>query len=447
MSEEIKQKEHYTAKHRHEPLKFPEGFLWGAATSAYQVEGGNYNDWTLWEKETNYIKDKSICGKAADHYNLYEKDFELARRLNQNAERLSLEWSRIEAEEGKWNMKEVEHYRRVLMTLKEKGMKTFVNLHHFTNPIWVNRQGAWTNKKTVKDFCRYVEFATENFGDLIDFWLTVNEPLINITLSHYLGVWPPGKKGILKMIRAFWHLALAHRKAYKIIHKTLDKNGKGAMVGFANNTASFYTYRKDKILDYLFVRLSDFIGNDLFYVFTGKTHDFIGLNYYFHYRIKKPDLNALGRFLGAEKEGREASDIGWEINPQGIFDALLDVNKYNLPIYIIENGVAVAHDHNRQRFIISYLKEIFHAIKYGVPVKGYFYWSLIDGFEWENGYLPCYGLIEVDFKTFERKVRDSAKLYAEICGNNAITHENLYYLGHLTEYGERGEELDGKYNL
>jgi beta-glucosidase len=438
--------EHYTSKHHHDPLQFPDGFLWGAASSSYQVEGGNHNDWTLWEKGKGRVKDKSVCGEAARHYSLYEEDFKLAKKLNQNAHRLSLEWSRIESERGKWNMKEVEHYRAVLQSLRKNGIKTFVNLHHFTNPIWVGEQGAWARRKTVRDFCRYVEFVVDNFSDLIDFWLTVNEPLINVTLSYLIGNWPPGKKGPVNAFLAYKNLAAAHRKAYKIIHKKLDSAEKKPMVGFANNTASFYTYRKDKLLDFLFVKLSDLIGNDLFYILTGKkTHDFIGLNYYFHYRVKKPDFNALGRFVSAEKEGREASDIGWEINPQGIFDALLDVNKYNLPIYILENGVAASVDHTRQRFIISYLKEVFHAIKEGVPVKGYFYWSLTDGFEWENGYIPRYGLVDVDFKTFKRSVRPSGKLYAEICGNNAIIHEELYYLGHLTEYGERGEMMDGKY--
>ncbi len=441
-------KERYQAKHRHEPLRFPEGFLWGAATSAYQMEGGNNNDWTGWEKAPGHIKDGSVCGLAANHYNLYQTDFELASRLNHNAHRLSLEWSRIEPKEGQWNLKEVAHYREVLSALKSRGIKTFVNLHHFTNPIWVSNQGAWANKKTVNDFCRYVEFAVKNFSDLIDFWLTVNEPLINVTLGYSLGLWPPGEKSSWKTFLAFKNLARAHRRAYRIIHQMIDRGGKRAQVGFANNTASFYTYRKDKLLDFIFAKLSDLIGNNLFYLFTGrKTHDFIGLNYYFHYRIRKPDFNALGRFMSAEKEGREASDIGWEINPQGIFDALLDVNKYHLPIYIIENGVAASIDHQRQRFIISYLKEVYHAIKSGVPVKGYFFWSLIDGFEWENGYLPRYGLIGVDFKTFERQIRTSAKLYAEICQSNAISHDDLYYLGHLTEYGERGEKLDHKYQI
>jgi len=435
----------YHAKEPHEALEFPKGFLWGSATSAYQVEGGNNNDWTAWEKVPGHIKDKTVCGRAADHYNRYKADFQLAKKLNQNAHRLSIEWSRIEPEEGKWNMKEVEHYKNVLMELQKNGMVVFLNLFHFTNPAWIAENGAWTNKKTVAHFERYVRFVVSNLGDQVDFWLTVNEPLINVTLGYFLGEWPPGKKGFWSAIKAFRNLTIAHRRAYKIIHQLLDRKGQKAKVGFANNTASFYTYRKDKFLDYLFVRLSDFIGNDLFYFFTGKTHDFIGLNYYFHYRIKKPDLSAFSRFASAEKEGRDASDLGWEINPQGIFDALLDVNKYGLPIYIIENGVAAAIDHRRQRFIVSYLKEVYHAIKDGVPVAGYFYWSLLDGFEWENGYAPCYGLVEVDFQTMERRVRSSAKLYAEICGRNSLTHENLYYLGHLTEYGERGEDLEGKF--
>jgi beta-glucosidase len=160
-------------------LRFPKGFLWGCATAAHQVEGNNTNNnWWQWEQEGGHIKGGDTSGIACDHYNRFDSDFALAQDLGHNAHRLSIEWSRIEPEEGRWDMKEVDHYRQVMESLHRRGMVPMVTLHHFTNPIWLQRQGGWSNPRSVDLIARFSGFIARELGDLVPFWFTINEPMI-----------------------------------------------------------------------------------------------------------------------------------------------------------------------------------------------------------------------------------------------------------------------------
>ncbi|MBF8280420.1 MAG: Glycoside hydrolase family 1 protein [Candidatus Magasanikbacteria bacterium] len=443
--------------HRHETLRFPKDFLWGAATSSHQVEGWNeHNDWWEWEKRVGSIARGERSGRSADHYHHYEHDFDLAKQLNLGAYRLSLEWSRLEPHKNGWDRHEVEHYQNVLCALKARGFKVMLTLMHFTLPQWVAEEGGWENLATVKYFERYAEFAVKNFGPYVDFWVTVNEPLIAVTLGYLRGRWPPGKKSLLGAFQTFLNLTRAHKRVYHLIHQLLDKEKRSAVmkimgvggkrgavcvvrpprqvqVGVAHNIVSVSAYRKHSLVDSLFARLSDFLWNHLFISMTRRTHDFLGVNYYFHQRLKREK----GKFFRSlvdvyREETRETSDIGWEIFPQGISEALLDLSaEYpKIPIYITENGIATVNDDKRSRFIVSYIKEIYHAIQAGVDVRGYFYWSLIDNFEWEKGFSPRFGLIEIDYKTLRRRVRPAARVYAAIAKENGLPHELLRFIGH-----------------
>lgn len=429
-------------KHDHATLTFPEGFLWGAATSSHQVEGNNTkNDW--WEFEATLPQEKK-SGQACDQYNRYDSDFELAKSLGHNTHRLSIEWSRIEPLEGKFDDLEIKHYKKVLKSLKDKGLVVMLTLHHFTNPLWFIQKGGWESGKSVKYFERFVKRIVPELKDYVDLWITINEPGVYMWGTYLVGVWPPRKKSNWKALKTYWHMARAHKKAYKAIHQIIPN----AQVGMANNLVSFDVFHDHSLRENIAKWLSDIFSNHMFYILTGKkTHDFLGINYYFHRYISFNGHAHIPRMVDIYPSKKDVSDMGWEVHPDGIFDVLMDFSDYHKPIYITENGLATTNDDRRVRFLLSYLKEIYHAIQMGADVKGYYHWSLLDNFEWiiENygwaeAYEPKFGLIEVDFKTQKRTPKPSARVYREIIKNNGIPHHLLKLLGH----GIKVEEVIGK---
>ncbi len=432
------------AGHHHDPQKFPKDFLWGASTAAHQVEGNNiHNDWWVWEQQKGHVVNNDRSGAAADSYNRYEEDFDLAQRFNHNSHRLSIEWSRIESEEGRWNMDEVEHYREVLQAVRDRGMKVMLTLHHFTNPVWLSEKGGWENSKTPLYFERFAGFIAEELGDLVDFWVTINEPLVYIAQSYIAGEWPPQQKSWYRAVRIFFRLMKGHKRAYRAIHKARSGDKRRPEVGIAKNQSSLASY-SNSFLDWLYIRTSQLVWNELFFQLTKKYHDFIGVNYYFHQRIRRKKGGGI-IFVDVRKdEGRDASDIGWEIYAPGLFDVLFDLSRFGKPIYITENGIAAVNDDKRIRFIITHLLEVYHAIEAGVDVRGYFHWSLIDNFEWEKGFDPRFGLVEIDYKTMERKPRASATVYGHIAGENQIEHHLKKFLGHGISIEEVCVHCDAK---
>lgn len=422
--------------HRHETRHFPEGFLWGTSMSSYQVEGGNVKtDWHAWEQVPGRIHDGSVCGDAADHYHRYEEDFDLAKKLGNNAHRLSIEWARIEPEEGKWDEKEIEHYRKVLQALRKRKMQSVVTLWHFTLPKWLADKGGWEYAHAVRRYLRYTQKIAEELGDLVDFWNTVNEPIVYLSQSYISGAWPPQKKNALKSWKVGNRIAKAHREAYRLLHKLLDGPGASQKikVGIAKNVMSFEAYRMHKIIDHLTIRFLDYWWNHAFFTVTKGTHDFIGINYYFHARLKKFVWPPTSFFAEVRRERRDVSDVGWEVNPSGIFKVLKDFEQYKTPIYIMENGLPTSIDDRRKRFIVGYLKELWHAIHSGVDVRGYFFWSLLDNFEWEKGFAAQFGLVAVDRKTKKRTEKGSYDVYRQICEENGIPHDMLRYIGHAVD--------------
>ncbi len=410
--------------------KFPEGFLWGAAMAAHQVEGNTHNNWSEWEKENadrlageasgkwqKWQQDKFpemfdpqnyISGRACDHYNRYEEDFDLAKAGGHNAHRFSIEWSRIEPIEGEFDEKEIEHYRQVLLALRERGLEPFVTLWHWTHPLWLEDLGGPMNKNFAKYFARYAKVMAENFGDLVKFWVTINEPMSVIPMCYFRGIWPPQKKNIFIAWRVYDNLALAHRQAYDVLHE----NNQNFQVGFANVMSYFEPANKNCFLDRMIVKIAEYLGNKKFFNLTKGKNDFLALQYYFH--------SKLSFFGGLKNENKEVSDLGWEIYQEGLYHLLKFLGQYDLPIYITENGLADAKDEKREKLIRDGLFWIHKAIEEGVAVRGFFYWSLLDNFEWDKGFWPRFGLIEIDYKTLERKPRQSFYAYKEIIENNGI---------------------------
>ena len=399
-------------------LKFPLGFLWGSATSAYQVEGGIENN--NWAEAAREGKVPS-AGRACDHYNLYEKDFDIAKSLGQNAHRFSIEWSRIEPEEGKFDDTEIEHYRKVVEALRERGIEPFVTLWHFTLPIWFAKEGGFENKKAPFYFSRYCEYVVRNLGQgsgAPNFWITINEPLVFAGMGYLDGKWPPFKSwrkplNFIRYLKVVDNLVTSHNITYEKL-KRLDTNFKIGVAHqctfFESNWNPFYK---------LSASLLNWFVNLRFLSKTSQHQDFVGLNHYFRQKVSLGAERADCIPITEDNKSR-VSDMGWEIYPRSIYEVLMKLKKYKKPIYITENGLADAKDEKRARYIKGYLSQVWRAIHNGVDVRGYFYWSLLDNFEWANGFRPRFGLVEVDYKTMERKIRPSAYEYKKICENNSL---------------------------
>ncbi|KKR17700.1 MAG: Beta-glucosidase A [Parcubacteria group bacterium GW2011_GWE2_39_37] len=425
-------------------LIFPKNFLWGAATSAYQVEGGITNEWSEWEKTNadrlaeeakTYYQDwqlkkmpeilnreNYLSGQAADHYNRYKEDFVLVEKLNHNAHRLSLEWSRIQPEENKFDEKEIEHYREVLLDLKRRKIIVFLTIWHWLNPLWVRDQGGWENKKTISDFKKYVSRLAEEFGDLVDFWQPLNEPGTYIGMSYIQGSWPPQVRSFWRANKAFKNLMEAYRQSYQAIKQVKAS----AQVGMSHYAVYNIPY-KNKLINRLLVKPIDYFRNWRFLDSIDKTNDFIGIQFYHtdHLNITWKFKFGRGRwgFLELKNPNQDVTDMNWDIYPEGLYHLIKRAAKYGKPIYVTENGLADKFDEKRTRFIKEHLIFIHRAISEGVDVRGYFHWSLLDNFEWDKGFWPRFGLVEVDYQTLERKIRNSALVYADICKNNYLEIE------------------------
>ncbi|MAF81110.1 glycosyl transferase [bacterium] len=381
-------------------------FLWGAATSAHQVEGNNvHSDWWDWEKSTNGV---TRSGVAADHYRHFAEDFALAKELGHNAHRLSLEWSRLEVEPGKWNERAISHYREVLLALREAGLTSFVTLHHFTNPQWFATQGGWLARSAPVRFARYAAMAADRFGDLVDFWVTINEPMVYATQSFWHKRWPPQLGSWSALRTALRHLASGHELAYQELHKQLPE----AQVGIAKHVIAYVPSDNATWTGRQAAAWEDSWFNHRFFKQTPDSHDFIGVNYYFHQRPQSVSL--IPPRLHTQAWQGAVSDMDWPIWPEGLAHALRGMSRYKKPLYVTENGLADAKDTRRPDFIRDHLRVIERAQADGIDVRGYLHWSLLDNFEWDHGFDPRFGLVEVDYATQKRTPRQSAYVYRAV---------------------------------
>jgi beta-glucosidase len=406
-------------------LSFPKKFLWGAATSAHQVEGNTHNQWTVWEFEhtlslatqasyqyeelDNWPRIKAaakdpnnyVSAKGADHYNLYEQDFDLLKKMNMNALRFSIEWSRIEPKEGVWDAKEIEHYKRYVDELRQRKIEPIVTLFHFTLPVWFGEMGGFEKRRNVKYFTRYADKIIRELGINIRYVVTINEPEVYATASYLMGHWPPSQMSKRQTWRVMNNLAYAHNQAAKTIH-AINRRYK---VSIAKNTS--YVYAGDNAwLSRLSASVLQYVRDDYFLKKVVKQCDWLGVNYYFSdrvygYRVHNPD--------------QKLSDLGWDLSPENIQFALERLHeKYDLPIIITENGLADADDSQRQWWITQTLLAMQKSMKNGVKLEGYLHWSLLDNFEWDKGFWPRFGLAAVDYRTKSRTLRPSAVWFGKI---------------------------------
>ncbi len=424
-------------------FKLPENFMFGTATASLQIEGGDKNNsWYRWA-EQGHIKDNTHCIVANDHWNRVEEDIELMKKLNCRVYRMSLEWSRIEPEKGKFNSEAIEHYKWEIQKLIEAGINPLVTLHHFSNPLWMEDEGAWLNAEAVSYFERYTEYVVSKLGEHVCDWVTINEPNVYLLIGYVFGEWPPGKTSIKDYLKGAKNMIMAHIKSYNKIHEVRTKMGfRDTMVGVAFHLR-VYDPKHGTALEKRLCKNTDHLTQEIFIqgmtegklVFPvgsgyplgkGKYFDFFGINYYTR-DIISFTLNPSQLFAKTEvKEDAPVNDLGWELYPEGLYRICKKYyDRFKQPIYITENGTCDSKDAFRTRYIYDHIQQVKRLIDEGVDVQRYYHWTLMDNFEWIEGLSARFGVVEVNFDTLERKIRKSGQFYAELCKHKAVTDEMI----------------------
>jgi beta-glucosidase len=400
---------------------FPKHFFWGASTAAHQVEGNNHNQWTVWElanaqelaqtahqrlswmQSWDYFKNEAeepenyISGIAADHYKRYKEDFDILKSLNLNSFRFGIEWSRIEPEPGKWDEREIAHYKTYIRELRKRKIEPFMNIWHWTLPNWFTDMGGFEKKENLKHWDRFVKKVSQELIDDVEYVITLNEPNNYATIGYVQGRWPPNKKSPLVFAKVYYNLTKAHKNAYKILKKAKPN----IQVGAAPNLANIQAKQPQSLINQITIKWMRYSWNWWFLRRIRRYQDFIGINYYFsdYYtqfgKIRNPEV--------------PVNDMGFYMEPEGLYPLLLRTwTHFKKPIFITENGVADANDQYRRWWLENTIIAMERALSEGVDLRGYLHWSLLDNFEWDLGWWPRFGLVEVDRKTLKRKPRPSA---------------------------------------
>ncbi len=351
---------------------------------------------------------------------------------------MSLSWARLEPEPGEFDATAFDRYREILACARGLGLRTMVTLHHFALPRWVARAGGFGNRRIAQWLERFAGEAARRLKDHVSLWATINEPSV-LAFMGYAGTrWPPGDGKIQSFVIAMRNLLSAHAAAYRAVHAAAP----GAEVGIVLNAPAFDPARPERRRDRWVTALQDWamtgvvldaLGHGRFsFPLAVRTEpapeiagsfDFLGLNYYGRYKVRfnvrrAPEL--FGRHVQRPTVHTEHVDWG-EIHPEGLTRGLVRFSGLGRPVYVTENGVFDPTDEVRQRYLVAHVRAVHAAISRGVDVRGYFHWSLVDNFEWAEGYSTPFGLIGVDRATGERTPRKSAELYARICRANGLT--------------------------
>ena len=389
-------------------MRFPDGFLWGAATAAHQIEGNNVNsDW--WRAEQAGLLPHA-SEAACDSWNCWPDDVRLLTQLGLNAYRMSVEWARIEPRRGQFDQAALDTYRRQLDALRQAGIEPMVTLHHFTSPQWLADLGGWSSPEVVPRFAEYVDRVGREFGDVVRWWITINEPSILGFKAYIEGSWPPHQPWNLRgYVRLLRHAARGHVRA----RRALQAVRPDALVSMAFAIWPMQPVRPWSPIDQLMARLGDWLWQGRILRRSLPALDWIGVNYYSRTWVGWP-------WPAAPLGSGERTDFGWEIYPPGLYAVLRRVGRFGKPVVITENGIADADDRRRAAYIVAHLREVHRAISDGVDVRGYMHWTLLDNFEWAEGFSQRFGLA-----TRERQLRPSAQVYAAIARANALTNEVL----------------------
>jgi beta-glucosidase len=420
---------------------FPRGFMWGTATAAHQVEGNNNNNnWWAWEQDAGHIQNGQKSGLACDWWNgRWREDFDRAAGGGQNAHRMSVEWSRVQPTPDRWDEDALDRYREMVRGLLERGLTPMVTLHHFSDPLWLSEMGGWENDEAPGYFDKYVRKTVEALREYVTLWCTINEPNVYTVSGYILGDFPPGKKDLRTGLKVAVNLLRGHAAAYRAIHSLQPQS----RVGLAIHFRLFQGAKSWLPLDKLAAGLQNRFFNEIIPSALSRgvlpwpastrlpeakgTQDYLGINYYTKEMVAFNLANSATMFgRGFFRKEAELSETGFIANePEGLFEIIKWGRQFNLPMIITENGAEGADDSFRQRYLIEHIHQVWRAVNFNWPVKGYFYWTLVDNFEWERGWTQRFGLWELDNETQVRRRRPSVDLYAEICRENGLTSETV----------------------
>jgi beta-glucosidase len=438
---------------------FPKGFIWGVATASYQIEGSPLADgagpsiWHRFSHTPANIKKGDTGDVACDHYHRYKEDVALMKALGVKAYRFSIAWPRIFPRGyGKINLKGVDFYDRLIDELLKANITPFITLYHWDLPSALQDKGGWTNRDISEWFGDYADFIFQRFGDRVKNWITLNEPWVTAFVGHLFGTHAPGVKDIYAAFEVVHNQLRAHSKAVEAFRE--EEMGGKIGITLSNHSEK---PASDKTEDVMAAKVAhEFVNYPLFLnpIFNGdypehllsaakeyfprdyesdlndikKPIDFVGINYYSGNLMKFDAESPLG--IKNVDRGLEKSEMGWEIYPQGLYDILKGVQDTYDPkeVFITENGVAFkdevekeeVHDEKRIDYLKRHCEQAHRAIEDGVKLKGYFVWSLMDNFEWAEGYSKRFGIVYVDYATQKRIIKDSAKWYSNVIANNSI---------------------------
>ena len=434
---------------------FGEDFLWGTSCSAYQIEGA-WNEGgkspSVWDEFTHRggkIYQDQHGDTAVDFYHRYKEDIRLHKELNFKVFRFSIAWTRILPNgTGEINQEGINFYHKVIDECLAQGIEPWITLYHWDIPQVLEDQGGWTNRAVVEWFTEYTRVCARAYGSKVKNWMVFNEPAAFTSLGYLVGYHAPGKRGISKFMRATHHTCLAMAESGRMIRKMVPdaRIGTNFSCSYVESFDGLKKHdkaakRMDAMLNRLFIEpslgmgypIADFPGLKRIenYMLPGdaeklKFHfDFIGLQNYFRVVVKRSFIPLVwGNQVKAEKRGVPVNEMGFEIYPEGIYQVLKQFDAYPGVDHLIitENGVCVedhvengnVHDQARIDFFRDYLAQVFRAKNEGVPVEGYFVWSLTDNFEWSEGYRPRFGLIHVDYATQKRTIKDSGYWFREL---------------------------------
>jgi beta-glucosidase len=438
---------------------FPEGFVWGMATSSYQVEGAWDADgkgesiWDRFSHTPGKIRDGDTGDVACDHYHRYMEDIAMMKGIGLKAFRFSISWPRVlPLGTGMVNQAGLDFYSRLVDGLLEAGIEPFITLYHWDLPQALQDNGGWVNREVTGHFVEFADLVSRDLGDRVSSWSTLNEPFVSAFLGYYTGEHAPGHQDLDEMLAASHHLLLAHGKALPVIRS----NSPGAEAGIvlnlsqqvpaspsqADHTAAWQWdgivnrwyldplanrgYPED-VVNY-FDRPLDFVAPGDMATIAAPI-DFVGINYYNRWVQRNTKVTEEDNLPQTVFVGPDVTEMGWEVYPPGLFDILMRVHlDYYFPaLYVTENGAAYpdqvspdgsVHDPKRVSYLKDHLISSSMAIAAGVPLKGYYAWSLLDNFEWAHGYSKRFGLVWVDFDTLERVLKDSALYYGDVIQSN-----------------------------
>ena len=404
-------------------FRFPEDFSLGVASAATQIDGDCKNsNWYDWYQR-GHIKDGSDPDVTTRHRRHMAEDAALMAELGIRRYRFGLEWARIEPEEGVFSETEFCQIREEIQLLQSKGIAVLVTIHHFSNPMWFERKGGFLAEDAAEIFLRLVKTVAEKLGDLVNEYVTVNEPNVYAVSGYFGGGFPPGENSLLKTLKIIRVMGVCHRRAYTLIHEIRAGMGyTDTKVGFAHHMRVFAPYHKKNLWHRVCAALSEY----LFQGWVSKTYltgtgrdpgvyaDFLGVNYYAR--------TASRGFADSTFPGVAVNDLGWEIYPAGIAECADKLHRIlpGLPIYITENGTADNTDAFRTRYLYDHIRTL---CKSGLPVTRYYHWCFVDNFEWLDGFSARFGLVALNTETMERTVKPSGDFYRRMIECRGVTED------------------------